>query len=128
MAKKVSYSMMITEAQKDIMDFVVDVVEDGVYSKAHLVMESFVTRAKGYCGLPDDLIMSDEMLLSALKSSKRLSDYNMIPIVGVENYKKMIKEGIDNGTLSDVAVEYMNELLEEFKETVKMIEEAKTNE
>lgn len=112
MSKKVQFSMMVTETQKEIMDFVVETIEDGIYTKAQYVMSRFTDVAKGYCSLPEDYNLTPEMLLSAMKEAKRSKDSIMVGVVGVDNYKQLIQDGIDSGKFSDSDIEYHNSLVD----------------
>lgn len=87
-----NFNMRITDTQKDIMDFVCDVIHDGLYSKSALVLKYFRDNAFGYIGFEDNVTISDEMLLTLLFERKKEKDFDMIRVVGVENYKKMIEE------------------------------------
>ena len=112
MSKKVQFSMMVTETQKEIMDFVVDIIEGGKYSKAQFTMEHFIDYAKGYCGMPDGYNLSPKMLLSSLKEAKKRKDSVMVGVIGIENYRKFISESIENGTFSEEDIVYHHSLVE----------------
>lgn len=87
-----NFNMRITNTQKDIMDFVENVIHEGIYSKSALILNYFRNNAFGYLGFNDEVNLTDEMLLTLLVEKKKEKDFDMIRFVGVENYKKMIEE------------------------------------
>ena len=87
-----NFNMKLTDTEKEIMDFVTEVIHSGRYSKADLVVELFKQNALHYLGLPDDAIAGDDkFLLSLLKEHKRDEDITMIKMIGIDKYKALIE-------------------------------------
>jgi hypothetical protein len=88
-----NFNMKLTDTEKEIMDFVTEVIHGGRYSKSDLVIELFKQNALYYLGLPEEAVgIYDEVLLSALKKKKMDEDITMINMVGVEQYRKLIED------------------------------------
>jgi len=109
---KTNFNMQITDTQKDIMDFITDVVFFDQISKAGVVMELFREKAYSYLNFPDDTNLSDEMILSALLSNKREEDSRLIGVIGTLQYRKLIDEYKQKYVDGDSS--YMEKLLEEY--------------
>ena len=110
---KTNFNMQLTQTQKEIMDFVTEVIFDGRnYSKADTVIHLFRNVALNYLGF-DDLKgrFSDESLLSFLKQYKFQEDLNLIAMIGIERYEKFIEDSKEKG----LNTSYNEELLKEYK-------------
>lgn len=113
---KTNFSMQLTDTEKEIMDFVAEVVFSGYdFSKAGMVSFLVKEAAINYVGLDDaDFIsgkISDEFLLSMLKARKRDKDMTMINFMGVRQFRIFIEECKKNPSMDAV---YFEELLEEY--------------
>ena len=111
---KTNFNMQLTTTQREIMDFVTEVVFDGYgYSKAEVVNLLFKNNALNYLSMSiEPHEMSDEIVLALLLQAKRTKDVDSIAFTGVELYEKLIainkKKGLDTS--------YNEELLKEYKE------------
>ena len=111
---KTNFNMQLTDTQKEIMDFVTDVIFDSNYSKAQLVLEFFEERALNYLDIPSTEVgrIYDDVLLSALKKHKFDDDVRMVGIVGVDKFKASIEDGKSSNT----DVTYFEKLLSTYEE------------
>jgi len=118
---KTNFNMQITETQKEIMDFVTDVVYFDQMSKAGVVVQLFRERAYSYLSLDSlDIDLSDEMLLSALLSQKKEEDSRLIGVMGTSQYRKLIDEFKQKYV--DYDCSYMEQLLKDFVEKYGEVE------
>jgi hypothetical protein len=109
-----NFNMKLTDTEKEIMDFVTEVIHGGRYSKADLVIELFKQQALDYLDLPEEAIgIYDEVLLSALKKKKMDEDITMVSMVGVEQYKKLIKDYKEK--YGENSAEYLEACLAEYE-------------
>lgn len=114
---KTNFNMQLTNTQKEIMDFSVDVIfAEYKFSKANLVSMLIKKSALDYLNLFDEKLLfdiSDEQLLLLLKQQKRDKDMDLISMLGLEKYKSMIKEGKEKYPDSDFT--YMENLVKEYE-------------
>ena len=98
MVKKTNFNMQLTETQREIMDFVTDVIyAQYEHSKAEMVNMFFKNACFGY--LPflqsedcEHFNISDEELLSYLKQEKKEKDMTMIRMVGTAKFRVWIED------------------------------------
>lgn len=112
---KTNFNMQLTDTEKEIMDFVTEVIfQEYNSSKADVVSMLFKRTALNYLGMNDDdwCSISDEMLLTMLKSHKRCEDMRIISIIGAEKYKALIEDYKKEYPKEDSA--YMEGLLEDY--------------
>jgi len=120
MVKKTNFNMQLTETQKELMDFVTNVIyAEYEYSKAEMVNMFFKNACFGYVPFLQDedgdrLNISDEELLSYLKQEKREKDMNLIRMVGTNKYRIMLEDFKKN--YPDYDNSYTEQLFAEFIE------------
>jgi hypothetical protein len=109
---KTNFNMQLTDVQKEIMDFVTEVIySDYNYSKAEVVLELFREAGIQYLGLPEEAIGNDDdILLFSLKEEKMNKDVSTISFFGAEQYKAFIEDSKAKGN----NVEYLEKCLAEF--------------
>lgn len=114
---KTNFNMQLTDTQKELMDFSVDVIfSEYKFSKANLVSMLVKKSALDYLNMFDEKTLfeiSDEQLLFLLKQEKRNKDMHFINMIGLEKYKAMIKEGKEKYPDSDYT--YMDGLIAEYE-------------
>lgn len=109
---KTNFNMQLTPTQKEIMDFVTEVIFDGHnYSKADTVIELFRNSAIDYLGINYDGRFDDETLLSLLKEEKFRQDLDLVAVIGTERFEKFINESKEKG----MDTSYNEELLKAYK-------------
>ena len=87
--KKTVLQIPMTEAQSDLMDFLLDSIYGGMYSKSSFVLNSIRDEIKGYVGLGDFVGLTDELLLElAIAKNKE----NIISAIGKEKYNQLLSE------------------------------------
>lgn len=112
---KTNFNMQLTTTQKEIMDFVTEVVYEGYnFSKADTVIELFRDRAIGYLGINFDGRLNDDTLLALLKEEKKEHDFSMIRTLGADKFEKLI--ATSKSTYPNRDFSQMEELLNEYKE------------
>jgi hypothetical protein len=109
---KTNFNMQLSDTQKEIMDFTTDVIFNGQFSKAGVVLELFKSEALNYLSYPADCDLSDEIILSALLSHKREEDSKLIGFLGTAQYRKVVDEFKKNYPDSDSS--YQEQLLIDF--------------
>lgn len=92
--KKTNFNMQLTLTEKEIMNYVTDVIYgDFNYSKADIVSILFKKAAIQYLNYGFDWNdISDEELLIMLKQKKKDDDKSVIHFIGTEQYKQMIEK------------------------------------
>jgi len=111
---KTNFNMQLTTTQKDLMDFVTEVIYgDYSFSKADTVIELFRNRAIEYLGMEFKNRIDDETLLYLLKGQKRDEDMSLVKTLGVDKFQALIDESKLNNPNVDYS--YMEGLLEDFK-------------
>lgn len=112
---KTNFNMQLTDTEKEIMDFVTDVVfQEYNFSKADMVSVLFKNSAINYLGYDIQWHdISDEELLTLLKQHKREEDKKLIIFLGAEKYKSLIDDFKKNYPDQDPT--YMEGLLKEFE-------------
>lgn len=110
---KTNFNMQLTTTQKQIMDFVTEVVFEGYnYSKADMVSLFFKNNAIEYLHLGiEPHSISDEMLLALLLDEKKTKDLDLVSIIGVEQFEKLIADAKGKG----MDTTYNEELIKEYK-------------
>lgn len=125
---KTNFNMQLTDTEKEIMDFVTDVIyADFGYSKADVVSALFRSRAIDYLvenpadGFEEEFFgasnMSDESLMVLLKQKKREEDKALIYGLGVIKYRSMIEKFKTDYPNNDCSL--MEELLEEVEKELE---------
>lgn len=111
-----NFNMKLTDTEKEIMDFVAEVIYYGDYSKSDLVIELFKQAAINYLGLPEEAKgIYDEVLLSALRKKKMDEDIAMINMVGAEQYKKLIEDYKEKYGIDSDGVAHLEACLAEYQ-------------
>ena len=112
---KTNFNMQLTTTQKEIMDFVTEVIfGDYSFSKADSVIELFRNCSIDYLGMDFKNRIDDETLLYLLKEQKRFQDMQLITTLGgPERFQAFIDESKINNP--DVDVSYFESLLEDYK-------------
>jgi hypothetical protein len=111
---KLTFTMQITDTEKDIMEFVTEVCfQENNFSKADVVSALFKQHALNYLNMNISFNdISDEEILTLLKSAKRDKDSLLVRFLGTDKYKDLIeqyKKEYPNGDSS-----YMEELLADY--------------
>lgn len=89
MSKKTNMTITFNETQMEMFDFVLQIVNHNMYNRTSYLLGSIRQEIKGFIGLPDDISLPDEQLISL--AVKRNED-NIKSIVGKENYEILLKE------------------------------------
>lgn len=111
---KTNFNMQLTDTEKEIMDFVTDVIFEGTYSKAQLVLDFFKEKAIDYLGLPEEAMgLYDEVLLSSLKKHKFDNDVDMVGMVGIDKFKAFISDYKSKNADNDAS--YFEKCLAEYE-------------
>lgn len=112
---KTNFNMQLTDTEKEIMDFVRDVVFQGCnFSKADMVSVLVKNSAINYLGYNMEFHeVSDEELLTLLKQRKREEDKKLIFFIGVEKYRNLIEDYKKEYPEGDSS--YMESLLKEYE-------------
>lgn len=112
---KTNFNMQLTTTQKDIMDFVTEVIYgDYGFSKADTVIELFRQSAIDYLGIDFKNRIDDETLFYLLKEYKRGEDMQLITTLGgPERFQSFIDESKANNPEGDFS--YFESLLEDYK-------------
>lgn len=110
---KTNFNMQLTTTQKQIMDFVTEVIFEGYnYSKADMVSLLFKNSAIEYLHLGvEPYSISDEMLLALLLEEKKRKDLDLVAVIGVDQFEKLIADAKEKG----LDTSYNEELIKEYK-------------
>lgn len=84
-----TFTMNITNAQRDIIDFLVEVVHGGYFNKSSLILELIKRHAKDYLLLPHDIVLTDEELLDLMVEK---NNSNIKAILGEEKFNKIMAQ------------------------------------
>jgi len=116
---KTNFNMQLTDEEKEIMDFAVDVIfSEYALSKADLVSMLVKQTAIDYLHMDIEWHqISDEQLLVLLKHEKRSSDFAFLQMVGVDKFKIMLEDF--KKKYPDKDNSYNEELLAEYIEQQK---------
>lgn len=61
-----TFTMNMTDTQKDLIDFLVDVVHGSYFNRSSFILELIRRQSKEYLNLPHDIFLSDEELLELM--------------------------------------------------------------
>lgn len=90
--KRPVLQVAMTETQMDLMDFLLDIIHHGRYSKTSFVLECIRDHVRGYLSLPDDIGLNDEQLLEmAIDENER----RIISVIGKDKYDEFWKQQKD---------------------------------
>lgn len=110
---KTNFNMQLSITQKDIMDFVTEVIYgDYGFSKADAVIDLFRNSALNYLGLEFDGRINDEMIYQLLLEQKRSKDLDLISFMGLAQYEKITANSKEKG----LDISYHEGLIKEYKE------------
>ena len=86
MANKTNITLKISQAEKEMLDFILD---REPYTQTHLLLSGAYSWAHDFLGLPDDINISADKLVELMKEeSKR----KYISLLGQETYEKLIAQ------------------------------------
>lgn len=113
---KTNFNMQLTDTEKEIMDFVTEVVyQEYNFSKADMVSMLFKNSAINYLQLGvEPHQISDEELLALLKYQKRETDKTNARMIGIDQYRTIISTFIQQ--YPDFDPSYMQGILKEIEE------------
>lgn len=105
------FNMKMTIAQKEILDFVTEVIYDESKSKAGVINDLIKQQAINYVfgASSDDFNLSDDALLALIKQEKRSRDIKTLMVIGVDKIKTMVNQKVEG-------YEYFEELLKHMEE------------
>lgn len=113
MKEKTNFNMQLSVTQKEIMDFVSEVIFENT-SKADTINELFRNAAFNYLGIEENIKIDDITLLSLLKEEKLSKDLDMISMIGVEKFANAINENKSKG----LDTSYYEKLLDKYNKKV----------
>lgn len=117
---KTNFNMQLSDTQKEIMDFVTDIIyeELGQPTKASVVNILFKQAAIDYLGFDFEWYqVSDEQVMSMLKSKKFETDIHLIGVIGADKYRETIEAY--KKSYPDYDPSYMESLLSQYLENLK---------
>ncbi|KOA74567.1 hypothetical protein ADU78_10390 [Clostridium botulinum] len=105
------FNMKMTKTQKEILDFVTEVIYDDSKSKAGVINDLIKQQAINYVfGIgSEDFNLSDDALLALIKQEKRNRDIQTIRTIGIDKIKIMVEQKVEG-------YEYFEELIKHMEE------------
>lgn len=96
MADKTLFSMQITQAQKDIIEYMIDFRYHGQASKAFYLNRLILEDAMAFLGLPMGLMeeFTEEDILAELEEHDSNEKKQMIAAMGEERYNELVEKYI----------------------------------
>lgn len=100
---KTNFNMQLTDEEKEIMDFAVEVIfKEYGFSKADMVSMLVKQSALVYLNMDiEHYQLSDDFLLTLLYKQKMDDDFAMIQMVGVEKYKTFVSSAKEKDSTFD---------------------------